>query len=104
MNFAVYYHGIEQQQQQQNCPSSSAAPSSPSNAEKATITSTTITAAPVTTAPTISMTDHELDVVALAVAYHDIALWTDGALSYLEPSVAVLEREIYIPGAGRKKK
>jgi hypothetical protein len=36
----------------------------------------------------------DLDIMAIALAYHDIALWTDGALSYLEPSVAVMEREM----------
>jgi hypothetical protein len=36
----------------------------------------------------------DLDVVAIALAYHDIALWTDGTLNYLEPSVGVMEREM----------
>ena len=49
------------------------------------------------------MTDHELDIVALAVAYHDIGLWTPGALAYLEPSVAVMEREVYVAASGQKK-
>jgi hypothetical protein len=34
------------------------------------------------------------NLVALALAYHDIALWTDRALDYLEPSAAVMEREV----------
>jgi hypothetical protein len=33
---------------------------------------------------------HVFDVMALALAYHDIALWTAGVLHYLEPSVEVL--------------
>jgi hypothetical protein len=36
----------------------------------------------------------DLDVLAIALAYHDIALWTDGTLNYLEPSVGVMEREM----------
>lgn len=35
-----------------------------------------------------------MDIMAFAIAYHDIALWTDGELSYLEPSVAVMERDL----------
>jgi hypothetical protein len=31
------------------------------------------------------------------LAYHDIALWTDGALNYLEPSAADMEREMKEP-------
>lgn len=35
----------------------------------------------------------EMNLMAMAVAYHDIALWTDGVLDYLEPSVAVMDRD-----------
>lgn len=37
--------------------------------------------------------DHVLDVMALALAYHDIGLWTAGELAYLEPSVATLNQD-----------
>jgi hypothetical protein len=91
LNFAVYYHGIEQQ----SCKPPPPPPPLPSNPEKTT--------APTSATGSISMSEQELNVVALALAYHDIGLWTDGgALSYLEPSVAVLEREI--PVVGQKKK
>ena len=36
----------------------------------------------------------DMDIMAFAAAYHDIALWTDGRLDYLDPSVAVMERDI----------
>lgn len=36
---------------------------------------------------------HIMDVMALALAYHDIGLWTAGKLNYLEPSVATLNRD-----------
>lgn len=32
-----------------------------------------------------------VDVMALALAYHDLGLWSDGALDYLEPSARQLE-------------
>ena len=48
------------------------------------------------------MTEHDLNIVALAIAYHDIALWTDGALDYLVPSAAVMEREIPAKKGGKK--
>jgi hypothetical protein len=32
-----------------------------------------------------------VDVMALALAYHDLGLWSDGALDYLEPSAKQLE-------------
>ena len=35
-----------------------------------------------------------LDIMAFTLAYHDIALWTDGELSYLDPSAAVMERDL----------
>lgn len=78
MNFAVYFHGIEQEDCQ---PPPSDGKQSPTE-----------------------MTEHELNVVALAVAYHDIALWTDGVLAYLDPSVAVMEREIPTKDGKRGKK
>jgi hypothetical protein len=34
------------------------------------------------------------NIMAMALAYHDIALWTDGKLDYLAPSVAQLEKRI----------
>jgi hypothetical protein len=38
----------------------------------------------------------DLNVIAIALAYHDIGLWTpdSGTLNYLEPSVGVMEREM----------
>jgi hypothetical protein len=33
-----------------------------------------------------------MDIVAMALAYHDVALWTDGKLNYLEPSAIQMER------------
>jgi hypothetical protein len=41
-----------------------------------------------------SATDKDIDLMALALAYHDIALWSDGKLDYLEPSAAQLERKL----------
>ena len=35
-----------------------------------------------------------IDLMAFALAYHDIALWTDGKLDYLDPSLAVMERDL----------
>ena len=35
-----------------------------------------------------------MELVTTALAYHDIALWTDKALSYLEPSVAQMEKAL----------
>ena len=40
------------------------------------------------------MPPHVLDVMALALAYHDIGLWTKGAMNYLEPSVATLDQDL----------
>lgn len=40
--------------------------------------------------------DHILNVMALALAYHDIGLWTAGALDYLEPSVATMNRDFLL--------
>jgi hypothetical protein len=89
INFALYYHAMEQQQQQDFQPPPPA-------------TSTTAVA------PTMSMTEQELNVVALGLAYHDIGFWTpnSGSLVYLEPSVAVMEQEIHVASSadgGRKK-
>ena len=33
-----------------------------------------------------------MNIVAMALAYHDVALWTDGKLNYLEPSAIQMER------------
>lgn len=35
----------------------------------------------------IELPPRTFTVIAMALAYHDIALWTDGALNYLDPSV-----------------
>lgn len=35
-----------------------------------------------------------MDLAAVAVAYHDVGLWTDKALNYLDPSVAQLEKTL----------
>ncbi|KAL3786133.1 hypothetical protein HJC23_010707 [Cyclotella cryptica] len=43
---------------------------------------------------TSSSRGRNIDIMAFALAYHDIALWTDGELNYLEPSVAVMERDL----------
>ena len=40
--------------------------------------------------------DRNIDVMAFALAYHDIGLWTDKELSYLEPSVTVMERDLQV--------
>jgi hypothetical protein len=39
-------------------------------------------------------TAHDVNVMALALAYHDIGLWSDGQLSYLEPSAQQLTQRI----------
>jgi hypothetical protein len=36
----------------------------------------------------------ETDLMAMALAYHDIALWTDGVLNYVDPSADVMDREM----------
>jgi hypothetical protein len=38
----------------------------------------------------------EVNLMALALAYHDIALWTDGKLDYLGPSVAAFESDLQL--------
>jgi hypothetical protein len=35
-----------------------------------------------------------LDILAVALAYHDVALWTDGALDYLDPSVKQMDSHL----------
>eukprot|EP00429_Kryptoperidinium_foliaceum_P005349 CAMPEP_0176011428 /NCGR_PEP_ID=MMETSP0120_2-20121206/5279_1 /TAXON_ID=160619 /ORGANISM="Kryptoperidinium foliaceum, Strain CCMP 1326" /LENGTH=225 /DNA_ID=CAMNT_0017344291 /DNA_START=86 /DNA_END=763 /DNA_ORIENTATION=+ len=35
-----------------------------------------------------------MELASVALAYHDVALWTDKELSYLEPSVAQLEKAL----------
>jgi hypothetical protein len=44
--------------------------------------------------PSAVVSQEDIDAVATSLAYHDIALWTDGKLSYLEPSVGVFERDL----------
>lgn len=41
----------------------------------------------------LSKRKRHTDLMAFALAYHDIALWTDGKLDYLDPSLAVMERD-----------
>ena len=35
-----------------------------------------------------------LNILAVALAYHDVALWTDGALEYLDPSVKQMDSQL----------
>mmetsp|Transcript_26769 Transcript_26769/g.61566 ORF Transcript_26769/g.61566 Transcript_26769/m.61566 type:complete len:249 (-) Transcript_26769:77-823(-) len=35
-----------------------------------------------------------VNLMAMAIAYHDIALWSDGLLDYLDPSVAAMEKDL----------
>jgi hypothetical protein len=35
-----------------------------------------------------------LELAAVAIAYHDVALWTDGALNYLEPSASYMMSKV----------
>lgn len=37
--------------------------------------------------------DRTVALLAYAAAYHDLALWTDATLDYIEPSVAVMKRD-----------
>jgi hypothetical protein len=39
-------------------------------------------------------TDKDVDLMALSLAYHDVALWSDSVLNYLEPSVAQMDRKL----------
>ena len=105
MNFAAYYLGIERQNCQfQPSSSSSLANDQQKETAAAAAATTAATTTSAATAPTVSMTEQELNVVALGLAYHDIGLFADGgSLEYLEPSVAVMEREIYVAGSGQKK-
>jgi hypothetical protein len=41
-----------------------------------------------------NVTNRQVNLMALALAYHDIALWTDGKLDYLDPSAALLLRDL----------
>jgi hypothetical protein len=44
--------------------------------------------------PSAVVSQEDIDAVATSLAYHDIALWTDGKLDYLGPSVGVFERDL----------
>jgi len=35
-----------------------------------------------------------MNIVSMALAFHDVALWTDGALDYIDPSVAQMELHV----------
>jgi hypothetical protein len=37
--------------------------------------------------------ERSVGIIAYALAYHDLGLWTANALSYLDPSVAIMEQE-----------
>ncbi|CAB9512373.1 Inherit from bactNOG: Metal Dependent Phosphohydrolase [Seminavis robusta] len=42
----------------------------------------------------VHLPPHIYNIVAMALAYHDIALWTDGELNYLEPSVLRMNERV----------
>lgn len=42
----------------------------------------------------IQLEPHVFNIIAMALAYHDIALWTDGELDYLEPSAAQMSQRV----------
>jgi len=42
----------------------------------------------------IQLKKETMHVISMALAYHDIALWTDRELNYLEPSVGQLEKRV----------
>jgi hypothetical protein len=42
----------------------------------------------------LSGNEENRDLIALALVYHDIALWTDSTLAYIEPSVAQFEKRM----------
>jgi hypothetical protein len=42
----------------------------------------------------IEIKPHIHNILAMSLAYHDIALWSDGALNYLEPSVAQMKERV----------
>jgi hypothetical protein len=44
-----------------------------------------------------------MNIVAMALAYHDVALWTDGELNYLEPSAKRMESYIRTEGVFDEK-
>eukprot|EP00282_Hemiselmis_andersenii_P008435 CAMPEP_0114135948 /NCGR_PEP_ID=MMETSP0043_2-20121206/14954_1 /TAXON_ID=464988 /ORGANISM="Hemiselmis andersenii, Strain CCMP644" /LENGTH=218 /DNA_ID=CAMNT_0001229671 /DNA_START=51 /DNA_END=707 /DNA_ORIENTATION=+ len=48
-----------------------------------------------------SLTEEQDDVLAVAAAFHDIALWTDNRIDYLDPSIARMEE--YAKRTGRDK-
>ena len=42
----------------------------------------------------IELEPRTFNIIAMALAYHDIALWTDGELNYLEPSVMQMRERV----------
>ena len=44
-----------------------------------------------------------MNIVAMALAYHDVGLWTDGELNYLEPSAKRMESYIKAEGVFEEK-
>eukprot|EP00283_Hemiselmis_rufescens_P016166 CAMPEP_0173441468 /NCGR_PEP_ID=MMETSP1357-20121228/23975_1 /TAXON_ID=77926 /ORGANISM="Hemiselmis rufescens, Strain PCC563" /LENGTH=213 /DNA_ID=CAMNT_0014407053 /DNA_START=55 /DNA_END=693 /DNA_ORIENTATION=- len=48
-----------------------------------------------------TLSEEQDDVLAVAAAFHDIGLWTDGRIDYLEPSIARMEE--YAKRTGREK-
>lgn len=42
----------------------------------------------------ITLEPRTYNIIAMALAYHDIALWTDGALDYLDPSVSQMKKRV----------
>lgn len=42
----------------------------------------------------ITLEPRAYNIIAMALAYHDIALWTDGALDYLDPSVSQMKKRV----------
>lgn len=44
-----------------------------------------------------------MNIVAMALAYHDVALWTDGELNYLEPSAKRMESNVRADGVFDEK-
>ena len=42
--------------------------------------------------------ENVMKVIAMAVAYHDVALWTDGKLDYLEPSIRQMYHYVWKEG------
>ena len=52
---------------------------------------------------TTSVSEKDVNVMALGLAYHDIALWSDNSLDYLEPSVEQLDKQASSLIRGSKK-